>query len=256
MARTAGYRATKRNKDLLSQINKKIRSKQRRLKKVYDVDVPDVEVGIKHLKDFNSNKEIRDYLKQQESNEFLNRWNHKYVKNKHGVVFTYDEKKDFEKKTKLINKQNKEQLKKMDTPMKHNNKDLGYTARDQARMMGDSRTNMFREKSSKLDSFRSRGEFNKRKSNVDLRAKQDLLILNQRYRRNYIQGLETAFGGQGNYLIDYLLDMPLDQMVRISLSTVDADIEYLYSLEEINARLKVLEGIWGYNGSDKDDMVV
>lgn len=251
MANNNRYNPTKRNKQLLSQVNKRIRAKQRRLKKNYGVEVPDQEVGIKHLKDFNSNKQIRDYLKEQDNSKFLNRNLYRYVKNKHGVVLSMEEKKEFQKNIDKINKENKKQMRKLEkTPMKHNGKELGYSAGENARLMGDSRINMFRPRSKSIDRFRTRGEFKKAKQSVNSRANQNLLELNQTYRRNYITAMEKQLNGNANHIIELIMSMPLDQMVSISLSTTDADIDFVYSLEETMAKVKVLESVWGYDGDD------
>lgn len=253
MSSTTKYNPTKRNKQLLSKINSRIRAKQRRLSKVYGVNVPDQEVGIKHLKEFGSNKAIRSYLAQQEKSDFLNRWNHRYVKNKHDVVFKREEVISYKKNIDKINKENKKQLKKLEkTPMKHDGKELPYSAGENARFMGDSRINMFRPRSKGIDKFRTRNEFSNANRKAKARAKKDLLALNQMYRRNYIKGVEENLSGQANHIIDLIMSMPLEAMVSISLSTTDADIEFLYSYEELMAKVKVLESVWGYVGVDDE----
>lgn len=101
------FRITKNRTAELERLNRSVRSKQSRLKRLYDVDISN---EIKSINDFKSSVEYNNYIKTLEGFTDYNAY--RYAELPSGEVIKYSDLQELQRKNKERNKVNRERLKK------------------------------------------------------------------------------------------------------------------------------------------------
>lgn len=101
------FRITKNRTDQLERLNKSVRSKQSRLKRLYNVDISN---EIRSINDFNSSVEYNNYVKTLESFTDYNAY--RYAELPSGEVVEYSNLKKLQQENIKRNKVNRDRLKK------------------------------------------------------------------------------------------------------------------------------------------------
>lgn len=110
MPRTSKIRISSKDRQLIKQLNTSARRKQRRLNKLFGVDVP---IEYAKVEDFATRKQFNQYVKSLKT--FTNRSNFRYVKNDAGLVISRETYNQAKKQQDIINKDNRKLLKKLET---------------------------------------------------------------------------------------------------------------------------------------------
>jgi hypothetical protein len=110
--------------------------------------------------------------------------------------------------------------------------------------MGDARVVAFKEKPPKLK-FDSRAELEAYKRTLRKQTKSNYFSgLDEQYKRNYIKGLRSAFGGRANSLIAKIEALPARAVVEKMYTEQEGNIAFIYDELEAAEKLAVLNEVW------------
>lgn len=221
----AQFRKMQRDVEKLRRLNTSYRRKARRVKKLYDVNL---DYNVLYIADFTSRKQFNDYVKKMEKVTAYSE--HRYVKNKYGMVVKREVYQDYiktiDKAQKIAEKEREQLLKLLEKKLGHR-PDL-----ENLRLMGDNRYERFNI-SYKFDNYGDVGYFEdhletmKRKQNPKYYRQSDL-----RLKNNFLSAIDTSLGAVGKPLYKMISDMSVSDFILFYYSTDSADFGYVYSFEE------------------------
>jgi len=226
----------------IKKLNQKISQKKSRIKTRYGV-----EVDINAIDTSLRGKDLANSIEKAKS--FLNRNNQKYqyVKNDKGVVFTKAEVTRSKLLFDRINRVNEKELKKLGKEK--------YTV--EGRVVGTvASINSVRARSLNerykfnfnLDRFRSRREFETFATSKEESYKGDFIKRRRHhYRANYISALREAFGDASDVeqLIGKITQLDLNEFYRLSMTSDERNIEFVYNPEKRDTLLQSIGESWG-----------
>jgi hypothetical protein len=247
MPRRPSFRRDSELQSEVRRVNKLVQNKQSRLRRQEGLEVTDVSTN--KYKEFNSRKEINNYLK--EMNAFLHNKKDFKVENVHGVEIKYSEIKEVEKAVRKTNRQ-KEKLwdSIKDLPFKHRGRPTGLTLaqrKDPIVGMGDVRfADLENVKFNVHSVFTPRDWEKKRDKLLKLYGDGNYLQrLNELYKANYITAMQNALGEDSKKLQQHIRNMSLEDFMRETFSENNAEITFVYDRLAIKTRVQELERIWG-----------
>lgn len=236
------HKFTIRNKDVerLKKLQTSARRKQRRLGNLFDVNV---NIDYTGITDFKSRKEFNKYVSQLE--QFTDRSNYRYIKNKHGLVVPRETYNELRKEVAQLNKENKKRLKKLEKQnFKSRGKDTQEKVKDR-KLMGDTRYNEFKPKEFNFDRFRNKKELEEYKESLKKKTHPKFYDSKaKRYKENYITGLENVFGKMAKKLIGKIKKMDTDEFMNLYYTEDIANINFMYEFMDVVAKLSELEMIF------------
>lgn len=236
------HKFTVRTKDVerLKKLQTSARRKEKRLSKLFDVDVSVDYTGIEN---FSSRKEFNKYINELE--QFTNRRNYRYVKNVHGVVVPRETYNEIKKEVAQLNKENKKRLKQI---KKQNFKSRGKTTEEKVQdrlLMGDTRYNEFKPKKFNFDRFRNKKELQEYTQSLKEKTSPKFYDKKvKRYKDNYITGLQNVFGKMSKNLVKKIKSMDTDEFMKLYYTEDIANIDFMYEFMDVVAKLKELEMIF------------
>jgi hypothetical protein len=247
MPRRPSFRRDRELQDEVRRVNKLVQNKQSRLRRQEGLEVTDVSTN--KFKEFNSRKEINQYLK--EMNSFLHNKKDFKVENVHGVEINYSDLKEVEKAVRKTNRQKSKLWDSIkDLPFKHRGIPTGLTLaqrKDPILGMGDVRFADLEPVKFNVHSVFSQREWEHKKHRL-LKLYGDghyLHRLNELYKENYITALRNALGDDSKKLQEHIRSMSLEDFMRETFSENNAEITFVYDRLAIQTRIKELERIWG-----------
>jgi len=226
----------------IKKLNQKISQKKSRIKTRYgvEVNIPSIDTSLR-------GKDLAKSIDNAKS--FLNRNNQKYqyVRNEKGVVFTKAEVTRSKLLFDRINRINEKELKKLSKEQ--------YTV--EGRVVGTiGSINSVRARSLNerykfnfnIDRFRSKREFETFVQRKQETYKGDFIKRRRhRYRANYIGALREAFGDASDVeqLIGKITQLDLDVFYRLSMTSDERNIEFVYNPEKRDTLLQSIGESWG-----------
>lgn len=192
----AKFYHTKRRQEEIEQLNKSVRSKKSRLKRLFDVEI---DQEIKKLSDFKSGVEYKSYIKEMKKIADYN--SHRYVELESGEVVPRDLITDLQDVTKKRNKMNRKRLQKA---LKEINKDredpLFLKDFDNNPDLYNDYLEQLRPQSTNFKEIKERYQYG---SSIERRIKQNKKVSEWSYDRyikntffeNFIQSIRTEWGG-------------------------------------------------------------
>lgn len=248
MPRRPSFRRDTDLQNEVRRVNKLVQNKQSRLRTQKELEV--TSVGTHQYKEFNSRKEINQYLNKM--NRFLDRNANFQVENKHGVEMQYRDVMEIEKTHRRVNKDKKRVWDKIkDLPFKHRGKPTELTVEQQANPvvgMKDPRYGDLNELKFNPNRFRSKKEFEDYKHRqMSLYHTDWMNERNELYRKNYMKALDKAMGDSQamRELKKKIMSMPLDDFIQAYYTENNANIRFIYDSVERAARVNELKRVWG-----------
>jgi hypothetical protein len=111
--------------------------------------------------------------------------------------------------------------------------------------MGSERLNELKPKKFNFDKIRGGKEWEHFKESVERQASpkaRDERL--ERYKDNYIKGLQSVFGDYANDIIDIIKELPAKTVVDTYYSEQEATIEFFYDPQSMDTKLEILNDIW------------
>lgn len=173
---------------------------------------------------------------------FSKRGAEKPVVNKEGVSVTKWERKETAYKYAQWNRELARQRKEAEfTEVTSQGKPTGLKRGE----MGSVRMKSLEPRKFDFEKVKSNKEWEKLVSRVDKNLSDDFTLQKmERFKENYIQGLENVFGESGKDLIEKVKKISPEVIVNTFYSEQEASIDFIYDPIELAARLDVITGIW------------
>lgn len=173
------------------------------------------------------------------------------VKNKHGVVFTPEDKKRLES---AVNTANKKRMKMIEAegnlPRKKGGKDTGDTVRS-LQTMGKESDFIITRKSKSLQQFKTREQYEKYMDNLARVNSPDYVSTRVRmYKRNHMKALENAFGDDAKDVIMKIRMMKPDEYMKLIQSDEDLEVSYIYDPSARQGKLNRIRVALGMKEKD------
>jgi hypothetical protein len=163
--------------------------------------------------------------------------------NQHGVVFTEAEKKALEYKVNSAMAKRRRILKDKNSAVRTI---LGVPQDYTVGQDFDSNDFMMSKKSKSLNKFKTRQAYEIYMNNLERITKKDYIDKKlQTYKNNFETAIKKTFGSDGNKAIKQLQKMSLSDFTNLVNSEMYARIQYIYSKEEYQVSLEVLNTILG-----------
>lgn len=164
----------------------------------------------------------------------------KYIINQYGVKFTEQDKKKLES---LVGKANRKRKKILEDEQSMERLiagvPQGYTIKDD--FFSPSSDFIIRKKTKSLQRFKSREEFNRYLRSIRKVIHPTYMDRKMKsYKKNFIKGIQNVFGADSDDLVKMIRKMDLKDYVRMSQQDEIARIEYIYSPEDYEQRLRGL----------------
>lgn len=165
-----------------------------------------------------------------------------------GNTVTQWEKKEVGLKVAQVNRARTMERKKYDNmPVTSRGESVGMKRGE----MGSVRMNSLRAKTFNFDKIRGGKEWEKFKASIDkLNSPSEKAERLEFYKKNYIKGLENAFGDYSKDIVNILNDLPADVVVDTFYSEQEATIDFFYEPQEMNLKLDMLNSIWAKVGKE------
>jgi hypothetical protein len=237
------YRVQDRTRQKLADLNKRVSNKKSRYRREKGIEL-NPHIQTVKPSDFTSRKELEKYVRSME--RFLDRKT-QYVQNNNKKIFTTETVRKYEKEVERINKikeREYQRIQNLETQIK--GKKLDMTVGERMEKAPKSLFPNLTKLTGGLDRFSSEKELKQTiknqfqegyfKGNFIKRA-------DRQYKQNFIQSLETVFGGKSAHLRKKLNGLSLTDFMNVYYETTGTiDIDYNYEESESNeSKLKTLE---------------
>lgn len=198
------------------------------------VNKRDLMENIKYRSTFN--RELRSL------DRFSVRGAEKPITNKEGVTVTKWERKETAYKYAQWNRQLSQERKEAEyTDVTSQGKPTGLKRGE----MGSVRMKSLEPRKVDFEKVKSSKEWDKLVARVDKNLSDDFTLQKmERFKQNYIQGLENVFGEYGKDLIEKIKELSPEVIVKTFYSEQEASIDFIYDPIELAARYDVISGIW------------
>lgn len=227
----------------VKKLNKSISTKKSRIKKEFGIEL---QIKTKPVKEFSSRKEYNEFIKNAEN--FTNRSNFRYVKNKKGVVVRREEYEAVKKDVEVINKRNRKKVKQIKRrTFTSRGKKTAMRVADRA-MMLDTRYSRLIDLDFKkrFEGFRSIEEFEEYGERADYRAKPSYEIeMQNRLLDNYIAGGYNVFGDEWQPIAEKLKEIGAEGFEMMFYTEDVLDFEFYYGVTEEELKLSSIKQALG-----------
>lgn len=206
------------------------KAKIRRTLKNYGIDLSS-EIPTPTLESFKSREQYNEW--KEKANSFTNRANKNYqfVKNSFGVVASKKEIAEVQRNTKIAqriaDKLRKEANKK---PFISGGKVQGTVGQRMLQMNRPDTAGISRPPNFFFDSMRSRGQFEKKKKNMEERSDEKFFDKRmETMKENFINMLEQSFNSDANNLVEKLRSVPAEDFYEMYLMFDEFDFDMFYT---------------------------
>lgn len=209
MARIKPIRLSKSDRAEYQRLVKNTRAKIRRTKKKFGVDLSD-EVPLPPLGSFKTREEFNEWKDAQR--RFTNRdnWAYQFVKNKYGVVASRKEIRQTELMTEVAQRRAESILRDAQKkPFISGGKEQGTVGQRMWMLGRENAGGVYVPPKFDFDKMQSRSQFQKRKENIEERAKSDFLDRrSETMKENFMKILELSFHSGADELVEELKNIP------------------------------------------------
>lgn len=227
----------------IKKLNKSISTKKSRIKKEFGIEL---QIKTKPIKEFKSKKEYNEFIKNAEN--FTNRANFRYVKNKNNVVVRREEYEALKKDVETINKRNRRKVNKIKRKtFTSRGKKTAMRVADRA-MMLDTRYSRLIDLDFKkrFEGFRSAQEFEDYAQRADYRANPEYENeMQQKLLDNYIAGGYNVFGDEWQPIAEKLKSIGAEGFEMMFYTEDVLDFEFYYGVTEEELKLKSIKEALG-----------
>lgn len=173
--------------------------------------------------------------------------------NKHGVVFTPEERKQLER---AVGKANRKRAKMIEAeaglPRMHEGKNMGETLGQGLRFMGKESDFIITKKTHSLQRFRDKKEFNRYLKYVERVNNPNYVRDRTRlYKKNFMKSLEDVYGDEAADIIHKMRYMRLDKFMEKVASDETLEIRYTPSDVKAAGRLNQIRAALGMDIEDE-----
>lgn len=250
----------KKDKDLLTKLNRSLYAKERRLNIEFGKSM---NFERKSLSDFSSRADFNEYVKQAKHN--TNRNQHRYVKNAKGLVIP---RSDYARAKRLDNKYQRRQKRALEKvrqkPMKSGGKNTDFTVGDFDNNATMGRPNLDHLKMPKFnfDNLENMREWELKQRTLENRGDKEYLDeKNKQFRGNYLRALEIVFGhdtgmdenDMGYQLYKHIKEMDIDDFITYWQTEFDVSIGFIYNSTQKALKLNHLHNIFGVEEINPDE---
>jgi len=232
MGKDRPIRITKKDKAEFQRLSKNAKSKVRRTKKTYGVDLQGVVETPKNIESFQTRKEFNEWKKSV--NSFTNRGNlnYQFMKNQHGLVITKKTFQEAMRNEKLGAKYAKQKKKEfMDRPF--------YSGGQKQLLTVEQYQNMFKRPDIlgyenpmgfNFDNIDRPSRLERKLENLEKRAQPDFFDERMKTMKdNYMQALQTTFNSDADFLIEKFKDIPAQDFYEMYLMFDEMNFDYHYT---------------------------
>jgi len=235
MGKVTPIRITKKDKAEFQRLSKNAKSKIRRTKKNYGVDVSNVVDTSKNIESFKTRKEFNEWKKSV--NSFTNRGNlnYQFMKNKHGLVITKKTFQEAMRNEKIGNKYAKQKKKEfMDRPFYSNGeKQLLTVAQYQSMFKRPDILGYENPMSFNFENIDRPSRLNRKLENLERRAQPNYYdIRMEQMKINYTVALRKTFNSDADFLIEKMESIPAQDFYEMYLMFDEMNFDYHYTEED------------------------
>lgn len=225
----------KTNAIKLEKLQESAKRKQNRLKRQFDVDI---DIDYKGFYDIKNKKEFNKYINKLEN--FTDRKNYQYVKNKNGLVIPRETFIEIQKVLKDVNKLKEKRYNEI--------KDINFTSFgietseniNDRKLMGDVRYNEFKKQKFNFNTFRSEKEINHYLNSLKNKTKKSYYTFrNKQLKQHYIKSLNNVFNEseKTKKLTKKIEKMSIKKFMQLFYTEDIVDFTYQYTEEQAQLAL-------------------
>lgn len=250
----------KKDRELLTKLNRSLYAKERRLNIKFGKSMG---IERRKLDDFKTRAEFNEYVKVAKHN--INRNQHRYVKNAKGLVIT---RSDYRKAKRLDDQYQRRQRRALEKvrklPMKSGGKTTDFKVGDFDSDTTMGRPNLDHLKMPKFnfDNIENMREWEMKQRVLENRGDKEYLDKkNKQFKENYLRALEIVFGhgngmdknDMGYSLYNHIKNMSVDEFIAYWQTEFDVSIGFIYNSTQKALKLNHLHNIFGVDEIDPEE---